>query len=451
MLLKLVVAKQGMTAEVGSLSCGWFSPLEVQAIHVTGQEPELEVNVSRVGFERSWPSILLNAPHVGHISVQRPEIDLVLDRMEPPPPATETTADRRRGLPWTLSAAVEDASIRVRTSNDENAVIALDDLDLCARIVARQSGNGENGRVLQVDPVTVLAQQDVTAELCNQGLQLVAPVLADAMHVEGRVTLELADFSLPLDIVDPQEQAQKFQVRGSLRFDEVRSGIKNPLLQELSRLISQVLNIQTPQTLEIADDTEVAFEVREGRVYHEGLAFFLPELSREMVWRTRGAVGLDESLDLTVEAQLPLNLIHDGPLFRQLSENPLLIHVTGDLKHPQLSLDEGGGWIQKLIDAASGGLARDATDDRPEEQVIVDSILGLVDETLRGMRSDNERSRSESEARPLTLLERLRERRRFREEEAAQAAEENGDEPASRLRLFPGRLFRRPDADEQEE
>ena len=105
--------------------------------------------------------------------------------------------------------------------------------------------------------------------------------------------------------------------------------MKNPLLQEIAELASRLLKVQVPQTVQIADDTAVVFELREGRVYHEGLVFWLPELSKDIKWQTSGTVGLDDSLDLTVQAQLPLTLLHDGPLAQRLSDRPLKFGVTG--------------------------------------------------------------------------------------------------------------------------
>jgi hypothetical protein len=288
----------------------------------------------------------------------------------------------------------------------------FDDFDLNVRIA-----NDPSGRVLIVEPFTIFAREDVTTELCDRGLHLVAPVLADAMRVEGHATLQVTEFSLPLELEDAKQRSEATRVRGLLRLDNVKTGLKNSLLQEIVELTSRILGVQVPQTLKIAEDTEVQFELRDGRVYHDGLVFLLPELSHDICWRTSGTVGLDETLDLTVQGQLPIT--------QRLSERPFEFHVTGTVDKPKVELSRDRGWLKELIDLTTPEptLEDGAAED---DDSLPASLLKIVGQALDEL-GDPER--------PTPLLDRIRERREAREKEQQNsAAAEDQQQGASPFR-----------------
>ena len=116
-----------------------------------------------------------------------------------------------------------------------------------------------------------------------------------ATWVGGEVSFALDTFRVPLD------ESEEAQVEGKLDLHAVEAGIKNPLLVEIAGLVSTILDKDLPTKVRIAEQSNVGFSVRDRRVWHEGLMFMLPELSSDFVIRTSGSVGIDESLDLTVQ------------------------------------------------------------------------------------------------------------------------------------------------------
>jgi hypothetical protein len=71
-------------------------------------------------------------------------------------------------------------------------------------------------------------------------------------------------------------------------------------------------------------------------VYHENLAFGLPDVRDDVVIRTSGWVGLDQSLDLEMEVPLPVDLLRQGPVLSALSKQTLTLKVGGTLQAPKL-------------------------------------------------------------------------------------------------------------------
>jgi hypothetical protein len=343
---------------------------------------------------------------VGRIDIERPRLNLVVD----PQAAQPDTAGIQGDL--TLTALVTDAEIRVHTPNQTEPVIHLSGLDLAASVEQR----GE-GRDLVIQPTVVFDREPLSPQLCHQGLQLVAPALADSTSVAGELTFQLNKFRVPLDGTDEHTGAERMEIAGLLTLHHVTAGLKNPAIGQVVQLVATLLHIDIPRTIRVVEDTEVAFEVREGRVYHEGLAFVLSELAPDFVVRTSGTVGIDESLDLTVEVAIPQSLLRDGPVGRQLSRHPFAVHVAGSLDQPKIELPLNQPWLTDLVrDVLSH---QPTQEDRPLANALIDALEDLIEQPpnsesptpiLDRLRQARRADRDEARGRPTPLLDLLRRR-----------------------------------------
>ena len=86
--------------------------------------------------------------------------------------------------------------------------------------------------------------------------------------------------------------------------------------------------------------------MRDGRLHHEGLRIGFPEIDPELVIRSRGSIGLDETLDLHLE--LP-RLRKD-----KRDKGPLQCHVTGTLSEPIIAIPDAS-LVVHLTDDDQGG------------------------------------------------------------------------------------------------
>jgi hypothetical protein len=297
---------------------------------------------------------------------------------------------------------VTDAAIVVQAADQASPAIDLARLNVTARI---QRTDG--GRQLVIEPATIFDRQKVTPELCRGGLQLVAPALADATNLEGEISLQLDRCVVPLDERDRDRAAQQTDIEGMLRLHQVSAGLNSPAIEEVLALISRILGLEIPQTIRVVDNTQLAFRVRDGRIVHEGLAFVLPEISSDLVVRTGGSVGLDESLDLQVAVQIPLTLIHDGPLSRKLSEHPFTLQVTGTLDQPRVRLPGDHRWLQEVAGLVMSQEPLD--EEAPLANALIDVVGGLLE-------------RVEQSDAPLStpILDRFRQRWRDRQDAGQQ-------------------------------
>ena len=63
---------------------------------------------------------------------------------------------------------------------------------------------GDNGTTVMVDPTTILDNEVLTPELCGQGLQLIAPMMADVVDVQGKISFRLDRCVVPVGEMDEE-------------------------------------------------------------------------------------------------------------------------------------------------------------------------------------------------------------------------------------------------------
>ncbi len=99
-----------------------------------------------------------------------------------------------------------------------------------------------------------------------------------------------------------------------------------PLVRELSTVLG------TASTVKLAQQSKVDFKMVQGRVYHRGLELQFPEI---MV-RTYGSVGFDQSLAIMAEMNVPPKWLRDNALGNAIKDKSIKIPIAGTLDRPQL-------------------------------------------------------------------------------------------------------------------
>ena len=189
--------------------------------------------------------------------------------------------------------------------------------------------------LLVLDKGPAIEKVRFSPEQCKSWLKYVAPIMADATQVEGRFSVDLDGAKVPLP--DPKTG----DVAGTLKIHsaQVRSG---PLVDQFVTLIRQIEGIlrkrsagsaaNGPSTLLTMSEHDVPFRMVDGRVHHRGLAFS----SGDVVIRTSGSVGFDETLSLVAEVPIPDKWVGSDRLLAGLKGHVLRIPIGGTLKRPQI-------------------------------------------------------------------------------------------------------------------
>ncbi|MEX2092446.1 MAG: hypothetical protein WD971_07200, partial [Pirellulales bacterium] len=206
---------------------------------------------------------------------------------------------------------------------------------------------------LTLPPGPLLTNVRISPEVSEAMLKYIAPVLAGATRSEGQFSLELNAARVPL--ADPK----KADVAGQLAVHAVRV-VPGPMAKQWVELAQQVeaitkhrdlasLGQRQPVTLLSIQDQQVNFRVVDGRVYHQGMQIQVGDV----VMRTEGSVGFDETVSLLVHVPIQDKWIEGQALLVGLKGQSLTIPISGTLRQPKMDQSAVAGLSQQLLQGAA--------------------------------------------------------------------------------------------------
>jgi hypothetical protein len=214
--------------------------------------------------------------------------------------------------PGELKASLSDGAVRIEPLDvtvNQGQVRLAPRLRLAPNPIELTLPPGPVARGVQLDPA-----------MCGVMLKYVAPVLADATSVHGSFSLELDRCRIPLQNPGKGELAGRF----ILHSVAISPG---PLVRELSVFVGNAASAQLQR------ESVVPFQLIDGRVYHKDLELLFPGLTI----RTRGSVGLDQSLKIFADMPPPPKWLASNPLAAQTMRNQMIsVPIDGTLGRPRL-------------------------------------------------------------------------------------------------------------------
>lgn len=165
----------------------------------------------------------------------------------------------------------------------------------------------------------------ITPDVSERLIKFILPPLASATQTDGLFSMTLSGAKVPFG------SPRSADVSGQLGVQSVRM-VPGPALGGLVQLVREVealskardlsaLAQREPITLVSISDRSIDFRLVDGRVYHQGLEFQVGDVTV----RSRGSVGLDETLSLMLELQVPEKWL--GRRARSLSPGGLVLQV----------------------------------------------------------------------------------------------------------------------------
>ena len=143
----------------------------------------------------------------------------------------------------------------------------------------------------------------------------------------------------PAHAVEPTEIVRGMELSGQLQLHEITATVESPLLTAMVKVLADLYGKEPREIVRVAKNDDISFEVKDGRLIHDGLRIGFPDISPELVVTSHGSVGLDRSLDLTLEVPetlAKLGGVTDDPSRRiqyRISgtiDLPLVVEVTDD-------------------------------------------------------------------------------------------------------------------------
>lgn len=277
-----------------------------------------------------------------------------------PQPIVALDLTGRAGFDWQsadlfgLQAAAGELSIQLA-----EGIISAGPLDLAVsggKLKLAPSLDLRGGPVTVVVPAgPVMENIELTDEVCDGWLKYIAPVLAQATRADGRFSLDLEETRIAL--ADPGAA----DVSGRLRIDRGQV-LPGALMIEIGDLIGRIvapINGGTPpnwlaaeKPLVRIDKQDVEFRLKDRRIHHDRMEFNV----RNVLIRTRGSVGLDQTLDLVAEISLSDEMLNRAKFLGQLRGRTLEIPIQGTLKKPRVDRRVIARLATELVPGAIEGL-----------------------------------------------------------------------------------------------
>ncbi len=413
-LFSSFVADPAIQVTSDGASFGYFSPLAINGLHVRFPDGGADVRIQQIDTEKSWPALLWERSNLGPITFVHPDVDVILDRLP------ESNTDRRNIAPRPppdsdselpeLTALIRDATIRVRSQRDDIPAVDLAHFNVTFRL---QPSN--NGSLFVIDPVTIFERQKLTPEICHSGLQLVAPLLASQIDIEGDFTLQLQRFQLPLMATDFARSSPAFDVAGVVQLHSAAISIKDSIARSIVRLIDQFLVFPIPDQMHVIEDSTIEFHVADGRVYHQGFAMVLPHGGKSIEVQTLGSVGLDRSLDMQIRVKLPGQGVRDSELARLIGTDPFVLVASGTLDKPILKPQLPKAWPDSLQQLW-------------QSDVVLERAAEILGRTRESMADLLDRRQNNDQRLMPKMRERLQKRRQRRRDRVESGRQENRDD-----------------------
>ncbi|MFM7117947.1 MAG: hypothetical protein ACKO0N_15080 [Planctomycetota bacterium] len=185
--------------------------------------------------------------------------------------------------------------------------------------------------VATLDPGPLAENIQLSPEICRDWLKYVAPLVADATSAQGKVTITTDGVAVPL--ADPIAM----RARGAVDLQQVTIGA-GPLATQLIEAVQGVRILLKPNQTESRDlavwmqleRQTVPFAVENRRVYHEGLAMHV----KDFTIRTKGSVGMDQTLSMVAEIPIADEWIGKEPWLQGLKGQSLQIPISGTVSRP---------------------------------------------------------------------------------------------------------------------
>lgn len=206
------------------------------------------------------------------------------------------------------------ALLPVDTTVNEGRLRLEADVDLAGKA---------GGASIRISPGSSLEDAQINDDVSRHFLAYVAPILADATRVKGRVSVGVREAELPIG----PGSTRSATFDGSVVFRDVEFGpgpLADALLDAIGPNRAPILRLDQPVQLTIA----------EGRVNQRGLSVPIGNLSR---LELEGWVDFDRNIALTAGLPITPALVANNPLLVDIAAGTTLrVPVRGTLSQPQI-------------------------------------------------------------------------------------------------------------------
>jgi hypothetical protein len=184
----------------------------------------------------------------------------------------------------------------------------------------------KRGPVVNLGPKSWIKKVEVNDELSREVLSFVAPVLAGATSVRGKVSAKVQAASIPLE----SKTIRQAEFEGTVELQDLTFSAGPGAKAYLA-----VAALDPKVTLRL--DAPIQLKVADGRVQQKGLALPLGDVTRVEI---EGWVDFDKNLDMTASLPITAAMLEDKPFLRTMLEGTKIrAPIRGTLDNPRVELD----------------------------------------------------------------------------------------------------------------
>ncbi len=384
-LLNRQLANRQLRASIGNVQIGWLTPTQLDDVAIGDEQRQWRLQAAQISGSQTLWQLFASPGALGRFVLEEPTLIVEIGQPMELPEVMPGSASSDTPSDQSLDLTIRNGRVLVVTPDRVEPSVFASQIHIDASW--RKTADGKTLTLAAGKPMD---RVQLTPEMCDLGLKFVAPIFADVAWSRGDLSLELDRCQIEVD------QIERSEVQGRITLHSVETGLRSPIAKSVAQALSAISKRELPQSVLLADNSVIEFQLQDGQVSHSGLEFGLPELSPDLVIHSHGTVGLDKSLDLMVEVPLPLNLLGDGPIATALGKQTLYLPVRGTLDQPEVKLEGDGQLVSNLL---SGMLNPAMEGDLP---------LDEITEALKQLRERNQQRREERGPRFPRLRDRLR-------------------------------------------
>lgn len=370
------LAGEGFVVEIGSIELDWLATPRIRNISIREPENKPLLQIPEIRADRGLWRLLWSRKELGVFHVVDPRVDVeILDdhgeSLKRMVQAIKNGREKNKGdraFPKVrFSLKIEGIHAQVQRPGDKQPWMVIPPADLQLDYY----GTDPQPRLI-AHPTKLLDEVVLTEELLRFGLDHAVPLLADSASFDGRISLELGKLEIPLD--SPEDSL----VSALMTLHEVRSRPRNPHMVQVLEFVSQLRrsNVE-PSGLELVfiDGSQIAIEVRERRVQHQGLQVGLPKIDSRLQLATQGSVGMDRSIDLQMEFPVPLEQLAFRESVQKLGVPMVKLPLTGSLDEPRIDWD----FLRKDSAGLIGLIRSQLQEEAPGTAAALEALEGITE------------------------------------------------------------------------
>lgn len=349
-VLNQSLKKKGLTATTESGSGSWLTAPQITGLHITDETGAVEIRIKSITMNRSLFSLMMQPNNLGLITVDSPEFQLTLDENGELPASLKQDSSgnddsendvHEKNRP-DIAFDIRNAAVKLAVPWRDIPIVEVDRLEIAGKVATNNNGQ----RWLNVDAVQVFDHEALSDLHTQQNLALVAPILSKTTQLNGEVSLRFDPIHHQLHTAN----SAPINLAGHATLHSVKANLTADWAQQLAEMTGRLGEQNSTGGLEIVKDSQVDFAVVEEGIYHEGLAFVLPQTLGQTQISSSGTVGFDESVNLDFRVKMPtpgFGGVFASSITRMLS-GPIVMTVTGTISEPKLAPPPGLGIVDQL-------------------------------------------------------------------------------------------------------